>query len=228
MAGRISYLGGIVKDGLVLDLDAGKVDSYPRTGTLWNDLSGYRNNGTLINFSSQTIWNGDNGGSIVFDGTDDYVTVPNSTLWDFLGSFSLECWVYVNSYDTLGTFFIHQQSGGFEFHVTNTNIVRLNANGGTNMASSTASFSIGRWNHVVATYEGTTAKIYLNTSNIATNVSASPPSNVTGQLRIGSYVFFGSYELNGKMSCVRIYNGKSLSSQEVLQNYNALKGRYNL
>jgi hypothetical protein len=41
MAGRISYLGGIVKNGLVLDLDAGKADSYPRTGTLWNDLSGY-------------------------------------------------------------------------------------------------------------------------------------------------------------------------------------------
>jgi len=217
----------IVTDGLVLYLDASNTKSYPGSGTVWYDLS-RRGFGLTASLVSGPTFSGVNGGVIAFDGVDDYVTVPNSTLWDFLGSFSLECWVYVNSYDTLGTFFIHQQSGGFEFHVTNANVVRLNANGGTNMASSTASFSIGRWNHVVATYEGTTAKIYLNTSNIATNVSASPPSNVTGQLRIGSYVFFGSYELNGKMSCVRIYNGKALSVSEVIQNYNATKSRFGL
>ena len=49
MSGRVSYLGGIVKDGLVLDLDAGKLDSYNRLGTTWNDISGNRNNGTLTN-----------------------------------------------------------------------------------------------------------------------------------------------------------------------------------
>jgi hypothetical protein len=232
MAGRISYYGGIVTNGLVLNLDAGKKDSYNQEGTNWNDLSGNRNNGTLTNFGTQTTWNSDNGGSIVFDGTNDYVTVPNSTLWDFLGSFSLECWVYVNSYDSFGSFLLQQQSagsnGGVELYVYIDNTVRLNANGGTSMVISSNTFLRGRWNHVVATYEGTTAKIYLNTSNIGTNVSASPPSNVAGQLRIGSYASFGFYELNGKMSCVRIYNGKALSSQEVLQNYNALKGRYNL
>jgi hypothetical protein len=49
MAGRIGYYGGVVKDGLVLDLDAAKLDSYPRTGTSWKDISGNQNNGTLIN-----------------------------------------------------------------------------------------------------------------------------------------------------------------------------------
>lgn len=221
----VQGVGNIVSKNLVLYLDAANPISYPGSGTSWLDLSGYKNNASFVN---GPIYNSSNAGVITFDGTDDYVTVPNSTSWDFTTSLTIELWVYVNSYDTLGTFFIHQQSGGFEFHVTNTNIVRFNANGGTNMASSTASFSIGRWNHVVATYEGTTAKIYLNTSNIATNVSAPPPSNVTGQLRIGSYVFFGSYELNGNISCVRIYNEKALSSQEVLQNYNAQKGRFGL
>ena len=79
MAGRISYYGNIIKDGLVLDLDAGKLQSYPRTGTLWNDVSGFQNNGTLTNgptFSST------NGGAIVFDGTNDYVemTTKNTNL----------------------------------------------------------------------------------------------------------------------------------------------------
>jgi len=47
MSGRIGYYGGIVKDGLVLDLDAGKKDSYNRVGTAWNDISGNAYNGTL-------------------------------------------------------------------------------------------------------------------------------------------------------------------------------------
>ena len=70
MAGRISYYGNIVKDGLVLDLDAAKRDSYPGVGTAWNDISGFRNNGTLVNGPT---YNPTNAGSIVFDGASDKV-----------------------------------------------------------------------------------------------------------------------------------------------------------
>ena len=57
--------GSIVQSGLVLNLDAGNLESYSGSGTAWTDLSGQGNDGTLVNgptFSS------DNGGSIVFDG----------------------------------------------------------------------------------------------------------------------------------------------------------------
>ena len=64
-----------VKDGLVLDLDAGNPLSYPGTGTTWTDLSGNNNNGTLINGVG---YNSDNGGSLVFDGVDDHGTIPHS------------------------------------------------------------------------------------------------------------------------------------------------------
>jgi hypothetical protein len=59
----------IVTDGLVLYLDAGNVKSYPTTGTTWTDLVGV-NNGVLTNGPT---FNPSNGGSIVFDGTNDYV-----------------------------------------------------------------------------------------------------------------------------------------------------------
>ena len=62
-------LNGLVTDGLVLALDAGRTLSYSGSGTTWTDLSGNSNNGTLTNgptFSS------DNFGAIVFDGTNDY------------------------------------------------------------------------------------------------------------------------------------------------------------
>ena len=63
---------GIVQDGLVLNLDAAVDQSYPGNGTTWHDLAG-SNSGTLTNGPT---FDKDNGGSIVFDGTNDYVNTP--------------------------------------------------------------------------------------------------------------------------------------------------------
>jgi hypothetical protein len=80
----------IITDGLVLNLDAGFDGSYPASGTTWRDLSVSGNNGTLIN-SPGFYDNG--GGSIVFDGVDDYVNVGN--IGDFrTASYTLESFVY--------------------------------------------------------------------------------------------------------------------------------------
>jgi hypothetical protein len=84
---------GIVTDGLVLNLDAGFTPSYPRSGTTWTDLSLSGNNGTLINGPT---FNSENGGSIVFDGVDDYATttkVPNLTIESMEGNITYEYWV---------------------------------------------------------------------------------------------------------------------------------------
>ena len=65
----------IVTDGLVLYLDAANTKSYPTTGTTWNDLLGAISGGTLINGPT---FNSANGGSIVFDGVDDYFQAFNN------------------------------------------------------------------------------------------------------------------------------------------------------
>ena len=69
---RRNVLDDVVTDGLVLYLDAGNDISYPGSGTLWRDLSGYSNNGTLVN---GVTFNTDGGGSLTLDGTDDYVVL---------------------------------------------------------------------------------------------------------------------------------------------------------
>jgi hypothetical protein len=77
----------IVTDGLILSLDAANNKSYPRSGTTWNDLSGNGNNGTLVNgptFSSA------NGGSIVFDGTNDVVST--TLVQTFVNELTVETW----------------------------------------------------------------------------------------------------------------------------------------
>jgi hypothetical protein len=67
--------GNIVTNGLVLNLDAANPRSYepPFNGTVWNDLSGNGNNGTLVN---GPVFSGSNGGFLRFDGTNDYADLP--------------------------------------------------------------------------------------------------------------------------------------------------------
>ena len=67
--------GNIVTNGLVLYLDAANTLSYTSGYTVWNDLSGNNNNGTLVD--GPTFSSG-NAGSIVFDGVDDYVKIEPS------------------------------------------------------------------------------------------------------------------------------------------------------
>ena len=86
---------GIVSDGLVLWLDAGITPSYPTSGTTWTDLSGNNNNGTLVNGPT---YSSTNGGSLVFDGTNDYVNISNSSSFNFgSGDFTVESWIRITS-----------------------------------------------------------------------------------------------------------------------------------
>ena len=87
----MAYRNGpkIVTDGLVLCLDAAIGKSYPGSGTSWTDLSGNGNNGTLVNgptFSSA------NGGSIVLDGVNDYISTTSISI----STFTYEGWLYNN------------------------------------------------------------------------------------------------------------------------------------
>ena len=101
MAGRIAYLGNISPQGLVLDLDAAIMGSYPKTGSTWFDISNNGNNGTLTN---GPVYTGSNYGAIVFDGVDDYVTGSNSSNFAFgTGNFTVSYWMYINAFSGTGT-----------------------------------------------------------------------------------------------------------------------------
>ena len=66
----LAHSPSLVMNGLVLALDAANPKSYPGSGTTWTDLSGRGNTGTLTNGPT---YSSANGGSLVFDGTNDYV-----------------------------------------------------------------------------------------------------------------------------------------------------------
>jgi hypothetical protein len=77
----------IVRDGLVLYLDAANPKSYPGSGTNVNNLSAPTNNGTLIN---GVAFSTENGGSFAFDTTNDFISVAGTEALNLINNVTLE------------------------------------------------------------------------------------------------------------------------------------------
>jgi len=80
---------GVVQSGLVLNLDAGVSSSYSGSGTSWTDLSGNGNTGTLTNGPT---YDSANGGSIVFDGVNDFIGCGNILNFERTNPFTISVW----------------------------------------------------------------------------------------------------------------------------------------
>jgi hypothetical protein len=230
MAGRISYYGNIVKDGLVLDLDAAKRDSYPGTGTAWNDISGFRNNGVLTNGPT---FNSGNGGSIVFDGTNDFTNFGN-ILNLGINSATLGAWIKTTAnqnYATIiGKAFFGSKLGRYSLHARSNGALGLITQGVGNIEVTTAinTINTGNWIHVVGIIDriiGNT--LYVNGQYNSQGLGNSSGQNwsTTDNFTIGYYNENISGYFNGSIAMGFLYN-RALSATEVLQNYNATKGRY--
>lgn len=213
------YSPKIVTNGLVLALDAANKKSYPGSGTSIQDLSGNENNGTLEN--SPTFDSG-NGGSIVFDGVNDYVGFPQSLTND---NFTISSWVYVDSTDTA--------NGILSWTVGNNRRELMILLGDVTIVYGNlkyrrgSSVPLSTWVNFVSTYNGTTPLIYSNGNSISLGEETNASSGISNQLYMGRLSFSTPYYFDGKISSTLVYN-RALSSQEILQNYNATKSRFGL
>ena len=221
MAGRIGYYGGVVRDGLVLNLDSAKRDSYPGTGTIWYDLSGNSYNGELTNGPT---YNSSNGGSIVFDGSNDCVVVDSNSNILSKTAYTKISWFYITSY------FYNIMSGGnsgqHAVWLAGTTNLRAGHNGAWNTVVSTTNLSLNTWYFGAVTFNTTTGwKLYINGSQESTSAST---TTYTGndEILIGAFSTGGNV-FSGRISVAQVYN-RVLSDSEILQNYNAFKVRYGL
>lgn len=232
-----SSLGpNISESGLVLCLDAADKNSYPGSGTTWTDLSGNANNGTLTNGPT---FSGTNSGVIIFDGTDDYVTVTNNATLR-LNDITVEAWIYIaaNPSDWVRICGVGSANGtvnnrmyGLWYNGTNASANRnllWQRYGATDpgIYATSVTLSLNTWYQVVATTTGSSHVLYLNASSIGTATAAGPwPTNTSDNITI-CYAGFHTYH-NGRIGLVRIYN-RGITASEVLQNYNATKSRFGL
>ena len=237
-----SYSPKIVTDGLVLALDAANVKSYPRSGTAWTDLSGNNNTGTLTNGPT---FSGENGGSIVFDGTNDSVENSATTASFPLNNFTYEVWcrpTTTHEIDTESTTGFGGTSGQRYLIFANYDDISpyttpgAGISVGTNgvsvyehtsgympallVSSTTISSTVAT--HIIVTYTSKQPRLYLNAALIRTGLT-STKTNVRGDFRSiggGAYGFF-----QGAIYSAKVYN-RTLSANEVLQNFNATRNRF--
>jgi hypothetical protein len=220
----------IVRNGLVLNLDAGNLASYPGSGTTWTDVSGNGKNGTL---TLGPTYSSANSGSIVFDGVDDYV---NCGAVNFTSgtSITVEVWVKPNSsqntYADILDYDHAPSAGGF---VIQENGASLNQyyfayyNGSSYDITSTITLNSNSFNHLVFVKSGTSTIGYLNSVNTI-QYTGSLIIKCTGlSFSLGRFIQGAGREFKGNISNTKIYN-RALTATEVLQNYNALATRYGL
>jgi hypothetical protein len=239
----ITYNPRIVTDGLVLALDAGNPKSYPGSGTTWTDLSGRGNNGTL---TLGPTYNSENGGSLTFDGTDDYVgwNTLDVVKWQNWTSITVDCVFKLVSYAgaTSGRqyLFDFRDAGGVDgafgcFYDSSISPLGFklfyNTVGNSYEEPLITTFSLGQLIHYQVTFNKTSStnniNHYINGVNIFTrSVTINSNTTNTGRIWIGRYSLNG-FQWNGNISNFKVYN-RALSAAEISQNFNALRGRFGI
>ena len=149
-------------------------------------------------------------GSVEFDGTGDYITLPSSNDLDFgTGDFTIECWAYFNSTtntNNKGSAIITNPSGSITTLYTSISGGNtLTFYNGSSIVSST--FDIKSWNHIAVTRIGTTVSIFINGILRQSETHSSSVSFNSGN--IGSQTTTAGY-FNGFLSNLRLIKGQAL------------------
>jgi hypothetical protein len=226
----------IVRSGLVLYLDAANKKSYRGTGTSWLDLSGNNSVGTLTNFGVQTFFSATNGGNIIFDGTDDTVSINASSVFNFT-SMTFLSFVNVTSPYTSAFRAVFSKQGAdrdYNFYVYSSlsngvidylHFSSARITGFTSIAAIPGgSLSLSTWHQIGFSVNNQVLSFILDgvvffTSSYTGTFNA----NNNYSLNVGSADNFWL----GRIANVSLYN-RGLSNAEILQNFNATKTRFGL
>jgi Concanavalin A-like lectin/glucanases superfamily len=231
----------IVTDGLICNLDVGFTPSYPLTGTVCYDVSVRNINASLVNGPT---YNSSDGGNLIFDGVDDQLTLPINTFNSGSpqqGTYSI--WMKFPPLNTLSQTVLFNDGG--TFGVSAVTLYR-NPNFGTNQYSwllyytgSTGPFGFylqgttytpGEWSETTFTFDNTgRGSIYKNGVLINSSIVTNGGSFISWKRSGNNLVSYnaGSGAGSGSFQCLKAYD-RALSGSEVLQNFNALKGRFGL
>ena len=218
----------IVTDGLVFVVDSGNIRSYSGSGTSVNSMSDLSQTGTLVNGVSFV----DN--SFDFDGLDDYIDFGQVSVfpWD---NMTFEFWVKIDTASNNNRILDYHLNilRGITIYIATSGDLTFRYADGANRTNALVDVNShigdGNFHHYVIQYEsgiGNTTYIDgVSQGIVSTNTGTITPANPTETLRIGDWQSGGSRAFDGKIPNVKIHN-RVLTSDEVLQNYNANKTRF--
>ena len=215
----------IVTNGLVMYLDAGSPKSYGGSGTVWTDISRNGNNGTLVNGPT---YSSANGGSIVFDGINDYISTSSlSMLLSGSTNLTLSIWIYPTNLNTIGyktvvdtpsrqlSIWMGLEGKGQFYGV------------GDRSGPYTTNFNWenNKWQMMTVIVNSSSVQIIKNNYTVVESVLRGNIFNQ--QITFGNNPSGGGSNIAGSYGKISFYN-RALSPAEVLQNYNATKSRFGL
>ena len=200
------------------------------TGDICNNLISSSNNGTLTNGVS---YNDSNGGSLVFDGSNDYIPISENSALNTQTP-TVEVWVKTNA-TTQNGFWFEKGQVNTQYSLFQEGAViqwRMNLDSGlTNLSTTTATYmNTSNWYQVVATYTSGSRKLYINGTLVNSDAQTGTITTNANGMSIGAYGGFNGsrgYYYNGNIASVKIYN-RALTAAEIQQNFNATKSRYGL
>jgi hypothetical protein len=216
----------IVTSSLVFSFDPGNIKNYSGSGTSTTELVGGAGVGTATN----TTYSSSNSGYMSYNGSSSIVTFNNNTALD-TQAVTVEVWVTTNALNQNGFWFekgsVNSQYALFQEGVSIQ--WRLGSLG--DLSTTTATYmTTGTWYQVVGTYTTGDRRLYINGVQVNSNATTGVLGTNASGMSIGAYGGKDgahAYYYNGNIAIVRVYR-KNLSPAEVLQNFNANRGRFGI
>jgi len=224
----VTVVDSLVSNGLQLYLDANNTTSYPGTGTTWYDLSGQNNNVAMQNSGSISYTSSD-GGYFTLASNGYFNKSTTTGIPTGSSAYTMSVWVQwpTGTWPTFGGMIGVGSSTTTnqtnQFRTTGTNTF-INYWYGNDLAATSTLSPASQWFNAVAQWDGTTRKIWVNGTQIA-SAGATGINVSSSLLQIGATNVSGSETLRGRIGQALIYN-RALSSTEIQQNYNTTRSRY--
>ena len=218
----------IVTDGLVQAIDAASARSYPGSGTAWNDLSVKGNNTTLEN---GPVYSSDKQGVFEMDGIDDYVDAAASqSVYNITRYISAFATVKCNNLSGFNGIFGQFQGGNGMVHFqTSGTLFGVYFYGPNFPISSPSTLTSNVWMNLGFTFDGTTAKLFINGLKVSTATTSSTANLGTSSPPDMSWArcFSSARHFDGDFAEGKLYN-RALTEAEALQNFNGIRSRFGI
>jgi glucose/arabinose dehydrogenase len=186
-------------------------------GATVSDISGNGNHGTISGATRNS--SGQYGAALDFDGSNDSVTVPDSSSLDLTSGMTLEAWVRPLTTSSWRTVVLKERPGDIVYALYSSNsdsgrpTGRVRVNGSTISATGTSRLTTSVWTHVATTFDGANLRLYVNGALVATRAASGTILTSGNPLRIGGSTALGRW-FRGRIDEVRVYN-RPLSASEI-------------
>jgi hypothetical protein len=195
---------------------AGLVAAYSfneGSGTTVADASGTGNAGTIGTATWSTT--GKYGNALSFNGTSARVTVPDAASLRLTTGMTLEAWVNPSVVNAAWRDVIYK--GNDDYYLMATSSPGRPVGGGIfggsyGEAYGTANLTANTWTHLAATYDGSTLRLFVNGTQVATATRSGNIATSNSVLNIGGDAPFAQY-FSGRIDEVRIYNQALTAAQ---------------